>query len=190
MESFPGIPVLSVDNYAGGVLATKHLLDLGRKKIAHLSGPLDWGEARRRKQGWYDTLKKAGHQVLDRQSAEGNWSSASGQAAFSQLMESYPEMDAIFVANDQMSISVLRTACKMGLRVPDDLAVVGFDNIAESAYFWPALTTVNQNQHELGCRAVEELVKKIERVQNDDPTKPQQILIVPELVVRESTIGM
>jgi LacI family transcriptional regulator len=188
MASRPGIPSLSIDNYAGGVMATQHLLDAGYQNIAHLSGPLDWWEARQRKQDWQDTLEKAGHHVEERFSAQGNWSSASGQSTFQRLLDTYPEMDAVFVANDQMALTVLRTACEKGKNVPDDLAVVGFDDIAESAYFWPALTTVNQNQHELGCRAVQDLVNKIEAVRNNETVEPQTILLMPELIVRKSSV--
>ncbi len=188
MEPRADITVLSIDNYAGGVLATQHLIDLGRKRIAHLSGPQDWWEARQRKQAWHDTLNKAGRRVSGHHTAEGNWSSASGQAAFEQLLVSYPDMDAIFVANDQMALSVLRMACQKGIAVPDDLAVVGFDNITESAYFWPALTTVGQDQQRLGSRAVEELVGRIAKAQNGEPVEAEQILIAPELIVRESTV--
>ena len=187
MEPRPGIPMISIDNYAGGVLATQHLLDQGRRKIAHLSGPLDWWESNQRKKGWKDTLEKAGLQVKENHAVEGNWSSASGQLAFQQLLNSYPEMDAIFVANDQMALTVLRMAGQKGLRVPHDLAVVGFDNIAESAYFWPSLTTINHDQHELGCRAVRELVNHIEALRRNEKVKAQNILLTPELVIRESS---
>jgi LacI family transcriptional regulator len=188
MASRPGIPMLSIDNYAGGVMATQHLLEAGYRNIAHLSGPLDWWEARQRKQGWQDTLVKAGRKIEERFTAEGNWSSASGKPAFLQLLDSYPEMEAVFVANDQMALTVLRMACEKGLRVPNELGVVGFDDIAESAYFWPALTTVNQNQHELGCRAVEELVRKIEAAYDNETVEPTNILLMPELVIRESSL--
>jgi LacI family transcriptional regulator len=97
-------------------------------------------------------------------------------------------MDAIFVANDQMALTVLRMACVKGIRVPADLAVVGFDDIAESAYFWPALTTINQNQHELGCQAVQKLVNKIEAVRKNETIEPQNGLLMPELVIRESSV--
>ncbi len=187
MESRPGIPTISIDNYAGGVLATEHLLNQGRRKIAHLSGPPDWWESRQRKKGWQDTLKKNGIRVKEDHCIEGNWSSASAQQAFQQLLDRYPEMDAVFVANDQMALTVLRMACQKELRVPQDLAVVGFDNIAESAYFWPSLTTVNHNQQELGGRAVTELANQIEAVQNNECVEPQNILLKPELVVRESS---
>jgi LacI family transcriptional regulator len=188
MQPRPGITSVSVDNYAGGVLVTQHLLDLGRHRIGHISGPLDWWEARQRKLAWQDTLKAAGASVEDKHCTEGNWSSSSGEAAFFQLLESYPEMDAVFVGNDQMALTVLQIANRQGMRVPQDLAVAGFDNMVESAYFWPALTTINQNQHELGCRAVQETVKQIEAARNNEKLIPQNIVLSLELVIRESTV--
>jgi len=190
MQRRPGISTVSVDNYAGGVMATRHLLDQGRRQIGHISGPLDWWEARQRKQAWQDTLEKASIGVVESHwAAEGNWSSSSGEAAFEQLLKSYPEMDAVFVANDQMALSVLQIANRRGLRVPHDLAVIGFDNITESAYFWPALTTINHNHHELGCRAVQELVNQVEAAHRNENIEPQNILLLTELVIRESSVA-
>jgi LacI family transcriptional regulator len=188
MQPRPGITTISVDNYTGGVLATQHLLDQGCRRIGHISGPLDWWEARQRKQAWQNVLKKAGFNVLNDHCTEGNWSSSSGEVAFNQLLKSYPEMDAVFVGNDQMALSVLQIAHHRGLRVPEDLAVVGFDNMAESPYFWPALTTINHNQHELGCRAVQETVKLIEAVRLNEKMEPQSILLLPNLIIRESSL--
>jgi DNA-binding LacI/PurR family transcriptional regulator len=187
MQSRPGVSTVAVDNYIGGVLATQHLLDLGRRQIGHISGPLDWWEARQRKLAWQDTLKKAGIKALDSHCAEGNWSSSSGETAFEQLLQSYPEMDAVFVGNDQMALSVLQIANRRKLAVPKDLAVVGFDNMVESAYFWPALTTINHNQHELGCRAVQEVVSQIEAAHRDEKIEPQNIWLSPELIRRDSS---
>jgi LacI family transcriptional regulator len=189
MQPRSGVSTVSVDNYAGGVMATRHLLDQGRRQIGHISGPLDWWEARQRKQAWQDTLEKASIGVVEGHwAAEGNWSSSSGEVAFTQLLKSYPEMDAVFVGNDQMALSVLQIANRRGLRVPHDLAVIGFDNIAESAYFWPALTTINQNQHEVGCRAVQELVSQIEAGHRNEKVEPQNVLLSCELVVRDSSV--
>jgi LacI family transcriptional regulator len=188
MQPRPGVSTVAVDNYAGGVLATQHLLDQGRRQVGHISGPLDWWEARQRKQAWLDTLEKAGVKIADSHWAEGNWSSSSGEPAFEQLLQSYPEMDAVFVANDQMALSVLQIAHRRGLRVPHALAVAAFDNITESAYFWPALTTINHNQHELGCRAVQELVNQIEAFRRNEKVKPQNITLTPDLIVRESSV--
>jgi LacI family transcriptional regulator len=187
MQPQPGVSTVAVDNYAGGALATRHLLEQGCRRIGHISGPLDWWEARRRKQAWQDTLQKAGIAVTEAACAEGNWSSSSGEAAFTQLLESYPGMDGVFAGNDQMALTVLRIAHRMGLQVPQDLAVVGFDNMAESAYFWPSLTTINHSLYELGCRAVQETVEQIEAVHRDEKLESQNILLSPELIVRESS---
>jgi LacI family transcriptional regulator len=188
MQARAGVSTVSVDNYAGGVLATRHLLEQGRRHIGHISGPLDWWEARQRKQAWQETLQKAGIKTSDVHWKEGNWSSASGEAAFEQLLQSYPEMDAIFVANDQMALSVLHIANRRGLNIPRDLAVVGFDNFAESAYFWPALTTINHSHHELGCRAVQEVVKQVEAAYRNEKIESQTVLLSTELFVRESSV--
>jgi LacI family transcriptional regulator len=189
MEPRPGLSTVSVDNYAGGILATRHLLDQGRRRIGHISGPLDWWEARQRKQAWKDALETAGIPPADAHVIEGNWSSSSGETAFEQLLQSYPELDSVFVANDQMALSVLQTAHRRGRRIPADLAVVGFDNIVESAYFWPSLTTINHNQHEMGCRAVHELVGQVEAVHRDESIDPQNITLTPELVIRDSSVA-
>ncbi len=181
------ITTVSVDNYQGGVLATRHLLERGKRHIGHISGPLDWWESRQRRQAWQETLEKAGHKVMDNQWNEGNWSSASGEIAFEQLLRTYPEMDGVFVANDQMALAVLQVANRRGLSIPKDLGVVGFDNFAESAYFWPSLTTVNHNHNELGCRAVQELVKQIEGIHCKEVVPSETILLSTQLVAREST---
>jgi LacI family transcriptional regulator len=188
MQSRAGVSTVSVDNYSGGAMATRHLLEQGRRHIGHISGPLDWWEARQRKQAWQETLKKAGITTAENQWVEGNWSSASGETAFEQLLQSYPAMDAVFVANDQMALAVLHSANCMGLDVPRDLAVVGFDNFAESAYFWPALTTINHNHNELGCRAVQEVVEQIEAVHRNEGRESQTVLLSTELVVRASSV--
>lgn len=188
MQPRPGVSTISVNNYDGGILATQHLLDQGCHQIGHISGPQDWWEARQRKQAWQDTLKKAGVIVAEAHCAEGNWSSSSGEVAFEQLLLSYPKIDAVFVGNDQMALAVLQIANRRGLRIPQNLAVVGFDNFAESAYFWPALTTINQNHHEVGCRAVQELVSQIEVSRRDEKVEPQHVLLTCELVVRDSSV--
>jgi LacI family transcriptional regulator len=185
----PNLVVIAFDNLAGGRLATQHLLSIGRRYIGHIAGPLDWWEASQRKLGWESALQDAGIQPKASHLAEGNWSSASGEAAFSRLLDTYPEMDAVFVANDQMALSALQVACRRGLRIPEDLAVVGFDGLAESAYFWPSLTTVCQDQHQLGSQAVFSLVNRIEAL-NDGiiPPDPLSVILAPELIIRESTV--
>jgi LacI family transcriptional regulator len=189
MESRKNNHIVSIDNYLGGQMAMSHLLESGYQNIGHISGPLDWWEARERKAAWKDALKTAGREVHEDHWEEGNWSSASGAQAIKKLFEHYPEMDAIFVANDQMALSVMQVACQRGISIPDELAVAGFDNIPESAFFWPPLTTIQQDQHNVGEVAVEEIIKIIEAGwEGKEPVEPKSILLAPILVVRESSL--
>ena len=187
MQSRRGITSLSIDNYQGAVLATRHLLEGGRKRIGHISGPLGWWEAAERKRGWRETLIDAEYDVLEHYCAEGNWSSASGEKAFKQLLDSFPDMDAVFVANDQMALSVLREAHCQGIQVPGQLAVVGFDNIAESAYFYPSLTTISQDLQSLGEQAVQNTVEMIQAKRENRLVVPRAKFIQPTLIIRESS---
>jgi LacI family transcriptional regulator len=184
-----GFSVVSADNYSGGRMATEHLLSLGRQQIGHVAGPLAWWEAHQRKVGWQDAMRGAGRDVSDVQITEGNWSAASGECAFEELLAQYPTIDAVFVGNDQMALSVLQVAHRRGISVPDDLAVVGFDGIAEAAYFWPSLTTVWPNPQKLGCMAVEEIIRMIEALrQSGAEPAPKTIQLEPQLIVRGSTV--
>lgn len=187
MQQRPGYSVISMDSYLGAQMAAQHLLDQGCKNIGHIAGPQDWWEARLRKQGWQDTLTKAGMQVSDKQWEPGNWSSASGAIAIENLLARYPEMDGVFAANDQMALSVLSEACRRGIKVPDQLAVVGFDGIADSANFYPPLTTISQDPQLLGGRAVENLVEMIQARQENKPSDAKFSLIQPTLEIRESS---
>ena len=189
MESKEKICVVSINNYLGGRMAMSHLMEQGYQHIGHIAGPLDWWEARERMAAWKDTLMEAGLVVKDSHCAEGNWSPASGAQAIENLFEQYPEMDAVFVANDQMALSVMQYACRKGLRIPENLGVVGFDNIPESAFFWPPLTTVQQDQYNVGEVAVEEIIKIIESGwQEQEPVRPKSIMLAPTLVVRKSSL--
>ena len=180
--------VVSINNYLGGRLATNHLLERGYKQIGHISGPVDWWEAQERMAGWKDTLRDAG---IDRQTqhwVEGNWSSESGALAFEKLFVQYPEMDSVFVGNDQMALGVIQVAAKKGLKIPDDLGIVGFDNIPESAYFSPPLTTIEQDQYAIGKVAVERIIQVIESSLNGLDSFPSNaISLDPVLIVRQSS---
>jgi LacI family transcriptional regulator len=187
MQPRQGIPSVVTDNFQGATTAIQHLLDCGRKKIGHISGPLDWWEAQERKRGWRDTLKTEGLEVSEQGCVEGNWSSSSGEQAFIQLLESFPDMDAVFVANDQMALGVLREAHGRDIRVPDQLAVIGFDDIPESAYFYPSLTTISQDLQLLGAQAVQNIVEMIQARQGGQSVSARSSLIPPRLVVRESS---
>ncbi|NIO69659.1 MAG: substrate-binding domain-containing protein, partial [Anaerolineae bacterium] len=159
----PNQSVVAVDNRSGGRMATKHLLDQGYQNIGLITGPLDWWEARQRQLGWQDALQEV--TTEDNLVVKGDWTAESGERGLRQLLEQRPDMDAVFVCNDQMALGALQTARQMGVRVPEDLALVGFDDIPESAYFYPPLSTVRQDMVELGRRAVRELGRMIEASQ-------------------------
>jgi LacI family transcriptional regulator len=190
MEARPDLDIVCIDNYQGGQIATQHLLEQGYRHIGHISGPVDWWEARQRKAGWQAALLAAGLQILENHWEAGNWSSASGEQACRRLLDRYPDMDALFVGNDQMALGVLQVMCQMGLRAPQDLAIVGFDNIPEAAYYWPPLTTIDQDQHQVGCTAVQEVVRIIEaRHKGQAEVQPRVISLQPELIVRASSVA-
>lgn len=189
MEPRDGLSVVSIDNYLGGRIATAHLIEQGYRHIGHISGPLDWWEARQRMAGWRDALRKAGLEAGENHWMEGNWSSASGAQAAVKLFGQYPGMDAIFVANDQMALSVLQSACSRGPRIPEDLGVVGFDDIPESAFFSPPLTTIQQDQYNVARVAVEEIIKIIESGWQGGATiERKSVVVAPTLIVRQSSL--
>ena len=189
MEPRKNISVVSIDNYLGGRMAMTHLLEQGYRKIGHISGPLDWWEARQRMAAWRDVLQEAGFEVQDDHTVEGNWSSASGAQAIEKLFDQYTDMDSIFVANDQMALSVIQFAGQKGLRIPEDIGIVGFDNIPESAYFRPPLTTIQQDQYNVAKLAIQAFIKTIEAGwQGLEQAEPQTIMVPPTLVVRQSSL--
>jgi DNA-binding LacI/PurR family transcriptional regulator len=175
-----GAPVVAVDQIAGAVSATRHLLDLGHRTVHHISGPRDFIEARQRREGWLATLKDAGAEIPE--PLEGDWSPQAGYDLGRQLSAD-PDLSAVFVANDQMALGVLRAMHEAGREVPGDVSVVGFDDIPEAAYFLPPLTTVRQDFIEMGRRSLRMLLRTIEtgRRASAEP------LVPPELVVRGST---
>jgi LacI family transcriptional regulator len=189
MKSREKVCVVSIDNYLGGQLAMEHLIEQGYQHIGHISGPLDWWEARERMAAWTDGLEEANLEVKDEFCVEGNWSSASGLKAIEKLFQQYPQMDAVFSANDQMALSVMQYACRKNICIPRDLGIVGFDNLPESEFFWPPLTTVEQDQYNVGEVAVEEVIKIIESGWDEhEPVRPKTIMLAPTLVVRQSSL--
>jgi LacI family transcriptional regulator len=180
---------VTVDNYAGGCAATQHLIDQGFQNIAHISGPLAFADAEARKSGWTHTLEKAGKHVGQLHWAEGNWSAASGAKAAIELLDTYPEMDAIFIANDQMAMGAMQVIQERGLRIPGDIAIIGYDNIAESAFSSPPLSTIAQDFELMGAKTIELLVDVI-NVQRDgnDMAAIRPIRLPADLIVRKSSL--
>jgi LacI family transcriptional regulator len=188
MEPCPGLSVIAIDNCIGGRMAVEHLLARGCRRIGHVTGPLDWWEARQRHAGWRDALEQAGVKVDEGLIAFGNWSAESGMRGLRQLLDQRPDVEAVFFGNDQMALGGIRAAHQLGLRIPGDVAIIGFDDIPESAYFCPPLSTVRQPIFELGAHAVRELNRRIEAGQLEDSSvQPRARLIEPQLVIRESS---
>jgi DNA-binding LacI/PurR family transcriptional regulator len=173
------IPVAAVDQMAGAAAATRHLLNLGHKTVWHLAGPPDWNDADERIEGWRSVLEAARAPVPAL--LRGDWTARSGYELGQSLLQ-IPKLTAIFVANDQMALGLLRRLHETGREVPRDISVVGFDDIPEAAYFMPPLTTVRQDFAELGRRCLHILLARIEGEEAG-----ARVVVAPELVVRESS---
>ncbi|MCL4254880.1 MAG: substrate-binding domain-containing protein [Anaerolineae bacterium] len=176
-----GVASVVIEQAYGTTLAVEHLIQLGHRDIAEISGPLNWYDAIMRHQSWIDTMKR--HNLSHHMSVEGNWSAQSGYEGLHALIKSGAKFTGLAVANDQMALGAMAALNELGLRVPDDVSVVGFDNIPESAYFMPALTTIHQNFAALGEQCVEYLVSLI----NHPDTPVHQRVLYPKLVIRDST---
>ncbi len=178
----PNHTTIGIDNEEAAKVATNHLVSLGRSRIAHITGPSAWLEARQRRTGWQRAMEAAG--LPSDRFVVGDWSPESGQAAFRVLLERFPDLDAVFASNDQMALGVLREANLRGIRVPDDVAVVGFDGIAEGAFVSPTLTTVLQPLEAIGRASVVRLLNEIEGV--NGARAGDDLVMATELVIRES----
>jgi LacI family transcriptional regulator len=176
-----GFTTIGIDNYAAGRTAAEHLLGLGRRRIAHLAGPLAWREAEDRRDGWLAALADAG--VEPGPMVAGDWSPASGAAAFEAILARDPDIDGLFAASDQMALGALHVANRRGIAIPDRMAVVGFDGLPEAAEFTPSLTTIRQPLTEMGKLAVAELLAAIEA---ESAPAPQSITLPTELILGES----
>lgn len=180
--------IAAMDNRLGGRLATQHLIEQGYRNIGIITGPLEWWEAQQRELGWREAMVEAGIDDLDNLKVEGDWTAASGEVGLHALIAKAPDIDAVFVNNDQMSLGVFQAARRMGLNVPQDLGVIGFDDIPESGYFYPSLSTVRQNAEKLGAVAVEQMSQYIQANQNKQEFKPDISWVKPRLIVRKSSI--
>ncbi|MDF3070144.1 MAG: lacI2 [Polyangiaceae bacterium] len=177
--STASIPVATVDQRAGAAAATRHLLNLGHKTVWHVGGPVDWQEAQERILGWQSALEAAGAKVPPL--LRGDWTPRAGYEVGEAILGD-PAITAVFVANDQMALGLLRRLHEAGRQVPHDISVVGFDDIPEAAYFTPPLTTVRQDFAELGRRCLGILLARIE-----GGAQPTRVVVPTELVARDST---
>jgi LacI family transcriptional regulator len=189
MEPRPGLAVVAVDNYSGAKQATQHLIAQGRRKIGIITGPLTWWEARERYAGWEAAMHQSKLKTPSSLVFEGEWTAASGDQGLNILLNQEPDIDAVFASSDQIALGALGAAHRLDRQIPQDLAFVGFDNIPESACFWPPLTTVYQQLIDVGRIAVQTLHAMIEaNRQLQAPIEATVTMVKPELIVRASSL--
>ena len=174
------LPSISIDQYAGARLATEHLIGLGHREIIHLAGPSDSMDATERIRGWRDCM--AEHGLVAPPPLVGDWTPRSGFHSAETVITSGRPFTAIFSSNDQMALGCITALNQAGLSVPDDVSLIGFDDLPEAEYFHPPLTTMRQDFYELGRDIMTMMLKVLGS--DPDPPHPRHL---PVLVVREST---
>lgn len=176
-----------VDDYYGGYKATKHLIEQGGKNIAHIGGPLNLKIYQGRLTGFIDALKKAGLPVENSLMIHNSLTRADGTNAIIKLLQNKTIPDAIFCANDTTALSVIIYLKEKGIKVPDDISIVGFSNEPFSEVVTPSISTIRQPGFDMGKKAAELLV---DQIKNSDSKKNKfQTLVMPtELIVRESSV--
>ncbi|MDP4086380.1 MAG: LacI family DNA-binding transcriptional regulator [Bacillota bacterium] len=174
---------VGVDNYRGAVMAVEHLVELGCKNIAHISGPDVFTPAIDRLRGYRDTVLN----YFPQQEPiiyKGNFTLDSGKLLTQKLMEDHPEVDSIFIANDLMAIGSLKTLKTLGIQVPNDIAIIGFDGIQITEMVEPELSTIVQPIYRIGVAATNKLIHLIENTSD-----PEEYQLDVQLIKRESTLG-
>jgi len=171
------------DDERVGHLATDHLLDLGRRAIAHIGGPAIV-HAKRREKGWRDALRARGIKAPDEWIVRGGFMESEGYKAMKRLLEVRPKIDAVFAANDPSAIGAMKAIWEAGLRVPDEIAVVGVGDIALGDLLRVPLTTVGWSRTDQGRHAAELMLNSLDE---DNDAEPQRIIIPPRLIARASS---
>lgn len=174
---------VDVDNHAGARMAIEHLIARGRRCIATIAGPQDMSAGVARLGGYRDALRDAGSLDDKDLVAYGQFSESSGQAAMQSLLSRRPELDAVFAASDPMAFGAMRAIKQAGRRIPEDIAVVGFDGSPAAGNTEPPLTTVHQPAEAMGRHMARLLLALIGGQPVDEPA----VILVPDLVVRDSS---
>ncbi|RME90395.1 MAG: LacI family transcriptional regulator [Anaerolineae bacterium] len=188
MGQLPGtdIPFVDINAVEGAAKAVRHLIQLGRRRIAMITNAsLEYTSAQQRRAGYVQALREAGIAMDEGLVREGDYTPASGFAAMQDLLAISPPPDAVFVASDVVAMGALQAIKRAGLRIPEDIAVVGFDDVPLAAYYDPPLTTVHLPAYGLGWAAAERLIRLIQGETLDRPA----LFLESELVVRESSVG-
>jgi DNA-binding LacI/PurR family transcriptional regulator len=184
------LPAVVCDNRLGGQIGTEYLLRQGYRNIGLITGSPGLLASQERQCGWEDALLAAGLPPAPQQVVEGDWTAVSGEQGLRRLFQQFPQIDAVFVSNDQMALGVVKAANDLALPVPARLGVVGFDNVAEASCFIPPLTTLHNPFQEMGMMAVKELDRMLREHNHQEGSRsvPLRIVLKPELIVRESAV--
>jgi len=174
-------PSVGADQLAGATSAVEHLLALGHETVHLVAGPPESGPAQLRAQAWRTALERSGRSAPE--PAQGDWTAPSGYAA-GRVLARDPNVTAVFCANDEMATGVLHALHEAGRRVPQDVSVVGFDDIPLAGHLWPPLTTVRQDFERVGAELVRLLV---EQIRDGSRFVPRNVVVPAPLVVRAST---
>jgi len=175
-----GLSYVDVSNYDGGRLAAEHLTARAARRIAFISGPLDVPSAQDRARGFRDTLARSGQAFPP--TATGNFTVESGERAMTDLLREDNDIDAVFAANDLMALGAIHALHAAGKRVPEDVAVIGFDDSAIATITRPTLTSVRQPLEEMSAQMARMLLELV----REPSTRPSSVIFDPELVVRGS----
>jgi len=173
---------IRLDNVQGGLLATRHLLDLGHRSIAYISGPQWWGDARARLKGHQQALAEHGVSFDPRLLVEGDYHESGGAQAMQQLFDRAVPFTAVACGNDEMAAGAMDVIRSKGLSIPEDISLVGFDNARWARYLYPKLTTVNYPVGDMGAMAARWVLRQV----YDDTSQEVQIMFDPHLVERAS----
>ena len=178
-----GSDLVEVNHVLGSQMATEHLLELGHPRVACISGPPGLSPSSQRRAGWKDALEKAGVERKESDLARGDFTARGGYLAMQTLLKRRPRPTAVFACNDLMAFGALTAAREAGIAVPQQLSIVGFDDIDLAAFSAPPLTTVAQPKQQIGTVAAELLLDRVGNARADN----RQMILDPELRVRAST---
>lgn len=177
--------IIEDNSFTGGYIATKHLIDCGHKAIGLIAGELDKTTAKTRYEGFVKAMNEANLPIHENWIMEGFFEPEDGYECMNKILSQDSLPTAVFCCNDVMALGAISAITEKGLRVPDDISIIGYDNIHSSRFYAPPLTTIHQSKSRLGAQAVNLLFERIANKDNDSHEK-HRIAIHPELVLRKS----
>jgi LacI family transcriptional regulator len=184
-NNYPNVSSVDADNIHGSIMAVRHLINIGRKQLATVTGHMDLFSGRDRLSGFKRGLQEKNLPILEKRIAFGDFTEKGGYFQ-TKLLLSRTEFDGLFVASDMMCFGAIQAIQEAGLKIPEDIAVISFDDIPAAARHQPALTTIRQPIHQMGSIAAQTLIDQLE---SNDTATPRRIILPTELVLRESTVN-